>query len=518
MSAPVDTETAPAPRADAPDGVAALARLTRRYNRERNARQQAEKLLEEKSYELFETNKALKELNESLEQTVEQRTNDLQRALDSVRVSKQRSEHMALHDPLTSLPNRRYLRVQMDDVFERGRRNGTSIAVLHVDLDRFKQINDTMGHAAGDHVLREASRVLQELCSETDFVARIGGDEFAIVAPFDRDPGRVMELADLIPKKLSRPIEFEGRLLRFGASVGLGYDLAARTDPGKLLVNADIALYQAKDRGRGAAEVFTNELEVEMSRKKQLADEILEGIETQAFIPHYQPRICARSGRIEAVEALVRWQHPTRGLLPAVDFLAVAEDIGVLAELDHIVLQQALLDFQQWRAAGLDIPRVSVNISLRRLMEDALLDRLDALNIPPGRVSFEVVESVFLDDADAAVLGRIDAIKARGISIEIDDFGTGHASIVGVVRLRPQTIKVAGELIFDVVTSEVQAQLVKAIIDIGKSLGLHVVVEGVETKEHAAICIALGCDALQGFAYARPMPMAELAAYTRQLS
>ena len=176
--------------------------------------------------------------------------------------------------------------------------------------------------------------------------------------------------------------------------------------------------------------------------------------------------------------------------------------------------------FERGQPNGTSIAVLRVDRDPGHVMEDALLDRLDALNIPPGRVSFEVIESVFLDDADAAVLSRIDAIKARGISIAIDDFGTGHASIVGVVRLRPQTIKVAGELIFDVVTSEVQAQLAKAIIDIGKSLGLHVVVEGVETKQHAAICIciALGCDALQGFAYARPMPMAALAADTRQLA
>ena len=470
-------------------------------------------MLETKSLQLYEANEALQRLNESLERTVEQRTSDLRKALDNVKVSQAESEHLALHDPLTSLPNRRFLQSHLDEIFEEAGRTGTSVAVLHVDLDRFKQINDTLGHAAGDHVLKEAACILRDLARPPNLVARIGGDEFVVIVPFDSDPEGVAQLAEMITQRMSRPVEFEGHALRFGASVGVSYDRADRTEPGKLLVNADIALYRAKGCGRGTTAIFTSELEVEMSRKKKLADEILEGLEKKLFFPYYQPRFCARTLSVEGVEALARWRHPSGHILEPTEFIGIAEDIGVISSIDDTILEQALQDLASWQTAGMDIPRISVNVSFRRLMDPNLFQRLDSLNLPKDKVSFEVVETIFLDDADESTIRRINALKERGIRIEIDDFGSGHASIVGLINLRPNTLKIDRRLIEHVVTDPAQERLVGAIVEIGRSLDLHVIAEGVETDAHAEVCTRLGCDALQGFGFVSPLPKRELERY-----
>ena len=480
--------------------------LERRCQREKAARQQAEKFLEEKSLELYEANQELKKLNHGLEQTINDRTNDLRMALQNIKDAQKRTEHLALHDTLTGLPNRRYLRIHLDKVFEESRNADRFVAILHIDLDRFKLINDTLGHASGDHVLKVVAQILNDVTIDGDFVARIGGDEFVIVTSFDSNPVHVKNLAKQIPARAAKPINHDERELRIGASVGYAYNKANETAPDKLLVSSDIALYQAKDLGRGMAQEFTNELRVKMNEKKALGDEILIGLEKEEFIPFYQPKICAVTNEIEGLEALVRWQNPKRGMLAPDAFLSLASDIGVLAKIDDIVLQRTIADFEHWHQLGLHVPRFSVNISLGRLMEDDLLERLDAMNLPRGRMGFEVVESIFFDAPDASTLKRISDIKDRGIDIEIDDFGSGHASIIGVVQLHPSTLKIDRYLIQDIIDNPVQQKLVKAIIEIGNSLNLKVVAEGIETMEHAAVCKELGCDVLQGYFFGRPMP------------
>ena len=484
--------------------------LERRCQRERAARQQAETFLEAKSLELYEANQELKKMNEGLEKTVSERTNDLRTALQNIKDAKKRTEHLALHDPLTSLPNRRFLRNHLDELFAIAKAEDASIAILHIDLDRFKLINDTLGHAAGDHVLAEVSKILKDVTSKDDFIARIGGDEFVVVTKFQDDNSYVAELATRIPERVAEPIDFNGRPLRIGASVGYCFDKASQTAPDKLLISSDIALYQAKDLGRGVSQEFTSELEVQMSEKKQLADEILEALERDEFIPFYQPKICAATNAIEGVEALVRWNHPTRGLMFPDTFLDVASDIGVLAKVDDMMLRHASADFRKWEEMGLKVPRFTVNMSLGRLMDEDLLKRLDQLNLPPGKVGFEVVESIFFDNPDDSTMQRINDLKERQIDIEIDDFGTGHASIIGVVKLQPSALKIDRQLIMDIVDSPIQERLVKAIVEIGRSLELSVVAEGIESQDHADICTRLGCDVLQGYFFGKPMPCEDL--------
>ncbi|TIT41893.1 MAG: GGDEF domain-containing protein, partial [Mesorhizobium sp.] len=266
---------------------------------------------------------------------------------------------------------------------------------------------------------------------------------------------------------------------------------------------ADLALYRAKSHGRNRYEFFNEELQSEIVRTKQIADEILGGLERNEFVAYYQPQFDARTLEIVGVEALSRWKHPRRGILAPAAYLKVAEELNVVALIDRTTLKQALENFERW--SHLNIPRVSVNVSARRLEDRDLIKGLRKLAIKQGTVSFELVESIFLDENDDFVSWNIEQIKELGIDIEIDDFGTGYASIVSLLKLQPRRLKIDRQLITPITGSKAQRRLVSSIIEIGKSLGIEVVAEGVETMEHARILKELGCDILQGYAFGRPM-------------
>jgi diguanylate cyclase (GGDEF)-like protein len=450
-------------------------------------------------------------LNEKLK-----RANRLSEARNAeLEAAKQSIEHNALHDSLTGLPNRRYLDDMLKRHAARCMLNGRPLALLHVDLDRFKQINDTLGHAAGDAMLVHASGVLQSNVRPEDFVARIGGDEFVIVCTGDGDERGLSALAERVIETMRQPVLYEGHECRFGVSVGIAIETGGAVNPKRLLVNADIALYRAKSRGRNRYEFFTQALQAEVVRTKRVADEILHGLEQREFLPFYQPQFDAHSLEVVGAEALVRWQHPTDGILLPGAFLEVAEDLSVVSTIDRVVLEQALAQFETWKAAGIDVPRISVNVSARRLQDEGLVESLKGLSITRGSVSFELVESIFLDESEDVVAFNIDQIKDLGIDIEIDDFGTGHASIVSLLKLKPKRLKIDRQLVLPIVEAPAQRHLVESIIDIGRSLGIEVVGEGVETPEHALILRDLGCDILQGFAFARPMQADDFAAFLK---
>ena len=429
---------------------------------------------------------------------------------------KARVEHNALHDSLTGLPNRRYLDEILARHASRCALNGRQLALLHIDLDRFKQINDTLGHAAGDAMLIHASEVLKANIRTEDFVARIGGDEFVVVCTADGDSTMLAGVADRIIQTMRQPVMYEGHECRFGVSVGIAVETGAAIDPNKLLINADIALYRAKNRGRNRHEFFTAALQAEVVRTKRVADEILHGLEDSEFLPYYQPQFDAHSLDLVGAEALARWRHPVEGVVPPGFFLDVAEELNVVDTIDRTILEQALKQVEAWRSAGFNMPRVSVNVSARRLQDEHLVESIRGLNIAPGTVSFELVESIFLDESDDVVLFNIDQIKDLGIDIEIDDFGTGYASIVSLMKLKPKRLKIDRQLVLPIVESPAQVHLVESIIDIGKSLGIQVVGEGVETMEHAHILRDLGCDYLQGYAFARAMGADELTVFMRE--
>ena len=450
-------------------------------------------------------------LNEELRratQLTEARNHELE-------VARVRIEHNALHDSLTGLPNRRYLDEMLNRHADTGYGDSGSMALLHIDLDRFKQINDTLGHAAGDAMLIHASAVLRDNCSSGDFVARIGGDEFVVLTTASQGDIYLGNLAERIVAQMRQPVTYEGHECRFGVSIGIAADRAAPLDAKRLLINADIALYRAKARGRNRFEFFSEALQSEVVKTKRVADEILNGLDRNEFVAWFQPQFDAKTLDVVGVEALARWQHPTEGIKAPDAFMPVAEELNVVATVDRLILEQSLAALARWDAMGLAVPRVSVNVSLRRLNDEDLIDGLRQLNIEPGRLSFELVESIYLDEGDAVVGWNIDQIKELGIDIEIDDFGTGYASIVSLQKLRPTRLKIDRQLVSPILVDQRQRQLLASIVDIGKSMGIDVVAEGVETMEHAAILRDLGCDILQGYAFSRPLAARDLEAFLK---
>ncbi|PCK85717.1 diguanylate cyclase [Rhizobium sophoriradicis] len=447
-------------------------------------------------------------------------TKSRQKTIEKLRLHKsklvrarQRLEHLSLHDALTGLPNRRFV----DQMISQPPRPDPQdrLILIHIDLDRFKEINDTKGHAGGDMVLQTTASRLAEMTGPNDVAARIGGDEF-VFASWSSDPEpKATELARQIVDALQQTIFIDGAGYVVGASVGVAWERARDRDLGQLLLNADLALYEAKKAGRGRAAVFTEELRSAAIHSKELADDFNQALDRDELVAFFQPQFNAVTLDIAGVEALARWNHPRKGVLGPDKFLDAAEKLGRTGEMDRLILQKALFELTRWDGLGMQIPRVSVNISARRLAQPSLLTELSELPIARGRLCFELLETISFDDLQPALSEIIPTIKALGIEIEIDDFGTEHASIVSLLRFEPRRLKIDREIIKPIIASPSQRRLVSSIIEIGRSQNIDIVAEGVETMEHAKILKDLGCHLLQGYALARPMTSDQLIEFCR---
>ncbi|TAX56986.1 EAL domain-containing protein [Rhizobium leguminosarum] len=419
--------------------------------------------------------------------------------------SNARIEHVADHDYLTGLPNRRLLDKRLAEL--PADKSITTLGVLHLDLDQFKQINDSHGHAAGDAVLRAAALRITAAIPANGVVARVGGDEFVIVLVNFTDLTELKLITEDVQRRLRKKIRFGQEMLQSGASIGVSWsgDRRARN----LLAESDLALYQAKKLGRNRVEFFTRQLQEDLRSKRRLAEELKLGLERGEILPYYQVQLDARTREVIGFEALARWKHPEKGVLAPGVFLKIADEHGLAAEIDAAILKSVLEDRLFWLLRGLAVPRIAVNISASRLADPALLDKLRKLDIPPGVIVFELVETIFLDDSDEKLLDHIGDIKQMGIDIEIDDFGSGHASLIGLVKLRPKRLKIDRQLVTEVVSSAEQRRVVGSIVEIAKALDVEVIAEGIETEAHAVVLAQLGCDGLQGYAFGYPAPAAE---------
>jgi EAL domain-containing protein (putative c-di-GMP-specific phosphodiesterase class I) len=337
-------------------------------------------------------------------------------------------------------------------------------------------------------------------------VARIGGDEFVFVSRYTGTSKKFSALADRLIKELRKPMHHDGHEFRCGASIGIACESGRDIDPKQLLLNADIALYNAKKRGRNRYDFFSSDTQDILINTKRVSDEILLGLERSEFIPYYQLQFDAKTLDIIGAETLARWKHPTEGILTPDRFLAIAEDLDAVTAIDEMMLEKAVSDFNIWQKTGLPIPKVSVNVSSRRLHDPLLTKSLKSLDIKPGTVSFELLESIFLDDSDQTVLDNLTRLRKLGIAIEVDDFGTGHASIISLLRISPDALKIDRELVRLLPQSNEQRKLLSSILEIGRSLNIRVIAEGVETQAHIRILRDLGCDYLQGYALCRPIP------------
>ena len=423
-------------------------------------------------------------------------------------------EWQALHDELTGLPNRRCFNA----TFEEHCRNADDaipLAIIRIDLDHFKNVNDTMGHEAGDMVLCHVARVLRDVTPEQSMPVRVGGDEFIVLLVDDGRLETARALAGRILRMISEPVVYEGKTIRVGASFGIASSGCNLVEPSELVRAADAALYLAKERGRNQAVAYGAEEHRKVIDVRDTAEQIRCGIERAEFEPYYQPQVDAESRRIVGVEVLARWVHPERGPIPPSGFLQVADQLSMLGTLDRMVMDKALHDVSLLEQEGLVLPKVSFNVTANRLMDPDLLVAIDKRVFKNTVVSFEILESVFLDDQPELLDFTLDLLREKGLSIEIDDFGSGHASMISLMRVRPDVLKIDQRLVIDAPNSRVCQNMVRSIIGIADSLEIAVTAEGVETKHHADMMQRMGCTTLQGYYFSEAMPFERLRAYLK---
>ncbi|MEW6268376.1 MAG: EAL domain-containing protein [Thermodesulfobacteriota bacterium] len=423
---------------------------------------------------------------------------------------------LARHDVLTGLPNRAVFVEELDRAIARSRRAQTSFAVLYLDVDHFKDVNDTLGHPTGDLLLQAIARRLQAAVREEDTVARFGGDEFAIVEVDIREPSDAAALADKVLKTMGEPFAIGGNEIRTGTSIGIAVYGPDAPGAEQLLSHADVALYRAKSEGRGTYRFFTESMDAEVRARVSLGAELRHALASGQLFLEYQPQVDVHTGSIIGVEALVRWHHPRRGLVPPCDFIPAAERCGLIVTLGRWVLENACRQAQEWIDAGAGPPVISVNVSGLQFktsdeLEHAIAATLARTGLRPQLLELELTESVLME-ASHDVLARL---RKAGLRIAIDDFGNGYSSLGYLSRFPVDRIKIAQNFIFDLTTASRSAAIVKAAIGLAHELGLDVVVEGVESVEQLELIKAWGARKVQGFYFAPPLPADDVARLLR---
>jgi diguanylate cyclase (GGDEF)-like protein len=424
-------------------------------------------------------------------------------------------EHQAFHDSLTDLANRALFNDRVRHALARARRDGGSLAVLFIDLDDFKVVNDNLGHGAGDRLLREVAGRLRGCLRDADTVGRLGGDEFAILAE-DTDLEEARVLAERVLTTLGAPFPLVGGQVTVRASVGIALDERPGLDEAQLLRNADIAMYVAKDRGKGTYEVFQSSM-LRSVRDRHDVTAALEGaIERHELVVHYQPIVDLHDGRVAGAEALVRWPRPDRGLVPPAEFIPLAEETGLVVELDRFVLRQACRQVARWNA---DASRLllHVNLSAHHLLRADLAASVAAAlrdsGLAPECLALEITESVLMHDLDTAIV-RLHELKRLGVHLAIDDFGTGYSSLAYLRQMPIDAVKIDKSFVDGVAGGPEESAVARAIIALATTLHLDTVAEGVEQPEQATALAELGCHLAQGYHFSRPVPAADMARLT----
>ena len=423
-------------------------------------------------------------------------------------------QELACFDSLTGLPNRNMFFTELDRTVARARRQGCGFAVCYIDLDRFKTINDTLGHAAGDELLQAMAGRLRAAVRETDLVARLGGDEFVVVLEGGGGASDIEGVAQKMLAAMGQPLTVQGCGLDVTGSIGISVFPADGEDAATLLKHADAAMYRAKERGKNNVQFYTSELADVAASQFAMESELRSALARGELFLHYQPKIDIASGAMRSVEALVRWAHPQRGLVMPGDFIGLAEERGLIVPIGRWVMQAACRQIRDWRNAGLAAPSVAVNLSARQFASDTLMeDLLDALSlygIAASELEVELTESVLMADPERA--SRVlDRMHAMGVRISIDDFGTGYSSLSYLKRVPAQTVKIDRSFIRGLPEDKDDATITQAVIAMAHSLGLVVVAEGVETDAQLQMLRQMGCDEAQGYLLGRPMSAADLA-------
>ena len=434
------------------------------------------------------------------------------RDLTSRRESEARIAHLALHDPLTDLPNRRFFTDLCTDTIDRATRDGTPFAMFAIDLDDFKLVNDLHGHAAGDELIRTVARRIAGVVREEDVVARIGGDEFALIDRSPDQPARSAALAERLRSALAEPVRLEDVEVMTNASIGIATYPADGEDIEDLLRNADTAMYHAKADGKGGTRRFEAHMHAELERRRALEDRLRSALDESALSIAYQ--LLVRSGDRSPIcfEALLRWEDEELGQVSPMEFIPVAERTGLIVAIGEFVMRRACLDAVSWPAPL----RVAVNLSVSQFARGELVETvreaLASSGLTPERLELEVTESLLIENREEA-MSVLRALKAMGVSTAMDDFGTGYSSLGYLQSFGFDKIKIDRRFVAGAASDPESASIVRAIVAMGKSLHMRVVAEGVETHAQAELLTTLDCDEMQGFLIARPMPADEIAGF-----
>ncbi len=461
-------------------------------------------------------NEQLRKANENLERRVEERTSRLIDANQRLKVeiadreeSQARSQYLAYHDLLTGLGNRLLFKEQLAEALKEVSVTPHPLAVLFLDLDGFKAVNDTLGHSIGDLLLKSVAVKLRDMLQQTDRIARLGGDEFAILQISKPQPASSIALAEKIVEIVGETCSIDGHDVTVGASVGIAVANPGEMDTENFLKSADLAMYSAKSDGRGTYRMFDPEMDAIVQARRILEGDMRAALAQDEFTLHYQPLVNLQSKKVTAFEALMRWKHPKRGMVSPSDFIPVAEDMGLIVQLGEWALRQACAEATEWP----DKICVSVNLSPAQFAKGNLvsvvMSALASSGLPPSRLELEITELVLLDKSERNI-AILNQLRALGVRISMDDFGTGYSSIAYLRSFPFDKIKIDQSFVRDVLVDEGSLAIVRAIAGLGVSFGMITTAEGVETEEQMRCLNLEGCIEVQGYLYSEPVPASKI--------
>ena len=434
----------------------------------------------------------------------------MRRTTQAIAAGEKRLRHLAMHDPVCGLPNRIYFGERLESVISEVRRGESAAAVFYIDLDHFKDVNDTLGHHVGDELILNVTQRLSRVMRGDDLVARLGGDEFAIITACASDSYSLQAIAGRIIAAVCAPYSISGHNIVIGASIGIAVIDRRARDAGDILRYADMALYRAKNEGRNRACIYDAAMDADLSQRKLLEGDLLQAIRNDGLAPAYQPIVNASGDTMVAVEALARWNHPTAGMIPPSVFIPIAEHSGIIVELGEWMLRRACLDGRKW--PGLT---VAVNVSPLQFRRSDFVDVVERIlketDFDAGRLELELTESTLLGNLDTAELSML-RLKAIGVRFALDDFGTGYSSLQYLRRFPFDKLKINSSFVHSIETAPDAAAIVHAIVSLGRGLGMRVTAEGVENAEQHLFLRAAGVHSMQGYRFGRPGPAADISA------
>jgi diguanylate cyclase (GGDEF)-like protein len=448
---------------------------------------------------------------ETLEQAVIVRTEGLETANKQLR-------HLATHDSLTGLPNRVLMDDRISQCIVLAERQSQTFAVMLLDLDRFKSVNDSLGHRAGDELLKEVAQRLRSVVRDVDTVARLGGDEFVLIITPSPDPDVAQQVATRIIDAMQAPVRIAGVAIHTSPSIGIAFYPQDAATVETLVAHADAAMYSAKQRGRNNFQCFTPDMNTGTQEKARLEGDLRVALEQKQFEVHYQPKVNTVTGIMHGAEALLRWHHPVRGAISPAEFIPIAEECGLIGNIGAWVMREACRQARAWQVAGLPPLRVAVNLSPSQFRQcnivDMIRDALDQAGLEPRFLEVELTESAVMSDPEESI-AILEKLSKMGVLVSVDDFGTGYSSMSYLRRFPIDKLKIDRGFISEVMSRPEDASIVRAIISLAHSLRLKVVAEGVESPEQLEFLKTLGCDQYQGFHFSAALPASQFEALVR---